>query len=329
MTAIRIGAVWSAPTWVRKAAMPARAGGLQDQHHHDHRAGEQSTVGAGEADQGVHLGVLVTERPSPGEPGASPATHGAQRLLRAQAGPPDQRHRRDRGDPRNQPRVDMLAFQVGEQARYLLGQTHQTTQQPNPDTGRRGDRHPPPLPAEPTRIGIGVPLAAEVNHTHEYQTRECAEDPESDRVAHQGPELPLLGDRHLRSRLGRSTHHTDLLTARFARSAAAAGNSPQQQLHRLDYLPDASTNRTSHVASSGTRVRRDHDRAAAFQATGHKLRSTRSQSGTPELGVAPGGRPVCLISSICPRRWPKPGSGCPGRSATAPPWRPWPTGPWA
>ena len=25
MTAIRIGAVWSAPTWVRKAAMPARA----------------------------------------------------------------------------------------------------------------------------------------------------------------------------------------------------------------------------------------------------------------------------------------------------------------
>jgi hypothetical protein len=38
----------------------------------------------------------------------------------------------------------MLAFQVGEQAGDLLGQARQAAQQPDHDTGRRGDRHPPP-----------------------------------------------------------------------------------------------------------------------------------------------------------------------------------------
>ena len=180
--------------------LPARAGDLQDQQHHDHRAGEQPAVGAGEPGQGVHLGVFFAERPSLGDPAARPAAHGAQRLFRAEAGAADQRHRRDGHDPRHQPRVDVLGLQVGEQARKLLGQAGQAAQQPHHDAGRRGDRDPPPVPAEPARIRIGVPLTPELDHPDEHQAGERAEHPQGHRVPHQHPELPLLGDRRRRGR---------------------------------------------------------------------------------------------------------------------------------
>ena len=190
--------------------LPARAGDLQDQQHHDHRAGEQPAVGAGEAGQGVHLGVLFAERPSPGEPAARPAARGAQRLFRAEAGAADQRHRRDGHDPRHQSRVDVLGFQVLDQAGNLLGQPGQAAQQADHGTGRRGDRHPPPVPAEPARVGIAVPLAPELDHSDEHQAGERAEHPEDHRVTHQHPELPLLGDRRRRGRPGRDAHDADL-----------------------------------------------------------------------------------------------------------------------
>ena len=52
---------------------------------------------------------------------------------------------------------------------------------PHDDTGPRGDRHPPPLPAEPARIGIDIPAAPEPDHSHEHQTGERAEHPEGHR----------------------------------------------------------------------------------------------------------------------------------------------------
>ena len=87
---------------------------------------------------------------------------------------------------------------------------------------------PPNQPGSESR----VPLASEVDHAHEDQTRECAEHPESDRVSHQHPELPLLTDRYLGSRLGRGAHDADLLTAALAHSAIASNS--LQPRHRLD-----------------------------------------------------------------------------------------------
>jgi len=106
--------------------------------------------------------------------------------------PPDQRHRRDGHDPRHQSRVDVLGLQVSEQARNLLGQAGQPAQQPDHGTGRRGDRHPPPMPAEPARIGIVVPLAPERDHSDEHQAGNRAERPQGHGVTHQDPEIPLL-----------------------------------------------------------------------------------------------------------------------------------------
>ena len=143
MTAIRIGAVWSAPTWVRKAAMPARAGGLQDQHHHDHRAGEQSTVGAGEADQGVHLGVLVAERPSPGEPGAGPAAHGARAFSGPRLAPPISDTAETAAIPGTSPGSTCSLFRSAT-GRGSARAGASGGAAADHDTGRRGDRHPPP-----------------------------------------------------------------------------------------------------------------------------------------------------------------------------------------
>src|SRR4029450_4754967 len=72
------------------------------------------------------------------------------------------------------------------------------------------------------------------------------------------------------------------LAAAFARSAAAASNSPSRP-HRLDDLPDGSTNLTSRVASSGTRFRHDHDRAAAFQATSASSRARAAAGPVPDM----------------------------------------------
>ena len=106
-------------------------------------------------------------------------------------------------------------LQVGEQARNLLGQAGQTAQQPDDGTGRRGDRHPPPMPAEPARIGVAVPLAPERDHSDEHQAGDRAEHPQGHRVTHQDPELPLLGDRRCRGRPGRDAHDADLSGAEF------------------------------------------------------------------------------------------------------------------
>ena len=84
--------------------------------------------------------------------------------------------------------TNVPVLQVLEQAGYVLGQVRQAAQQPDGDTGRCGDRHPPPLAPEPARIRIGVPLASVGNHAHEDQAGEGAEDPENDRVSHQRPE---------------------------------------------------------------------------------------------------------------------------------------------
>ena len=59
--------------------------------------------------------------------------------------------------PGTSPRVDALGLQVVEQAGNLLGQAGQSPQQANHDAGRGGDRHPPPVTAEPPWTGIGVP----------------------------------------------------------------------------------------------------------------------------------------------------------------------------
>ena len=132
---------------------------------------------------------------SPGDPAACAAADGAQGLLRAEAGAADQRHRRDGRDPRHHPRVDMPLLQIGDQAGNLLGQAHQPAQQPHDDTGARGDRHPPPLPAEPARIGIDIPAAPEPDHPHEHQTGERAEHPQGQRISHEHPELAILSER--------------------------------------------------------------------------------------------------------------------------------------
>ena len=175
--------------------MATGASELQDEHHHDDRAGEQPAVRAAEAGQGAQLRVFPAELASLGDPAAGSAAHGAQGLLRAQAGAADQRHRRDDRDPRHQPRVDVPLLQIGDQAGDLLGQARQAAQQPHDDTGPRGDRHPPPLPAEPARIGIDIPAAPEPDHSHEHQTGERAEHPQGHRVPHEHPELPILGER--------------------------------------------------------------------------------------------------------------------------------------
>jgi hypothetical protein len=134
----------------------------------------------------------------------------------AEAGATDQRHRRDDRDPRHQSRVDVLGFQVLEQAGNLLGQAGQAAQPADHDTGRRGDRDPPPVPAEPARMRIAVPLAPELDHSDEDQAGERAEHPEHDRPAHQDPELPLLGNRRSRGRPGRGAHHANLAGAELA-----------------------------------------------------------------------------------------------------------------
>jgi hypothetical protein len=101
--------------------LPAGPGDLQDQHHHDHRAGEQPAERAGEAGQRGQLGVFLAEPSSLGQPAAGPAADVGESLLRAEAGASEQRHRRHQHGPRDQPRIDMLLLQVRDQAGKFLG----------------------------------------------------------------------------------------------------------------------------------------------------------------------------------------------------------------
>ena len=135
----------------------------------------------------------LLEPSSLGDPAARAAAHGAQHLFRAEAGAPDQRHHRDGHDPRHQSRVDVPGLQVVEQAGGLPGQAGQPPQQADRDAGRGGDRHPPPVPAEPARMGIAVPLAPALITPDENQAGERAEHPEGHRVPHEHPEFPPSG----------------------------------------------------------------------------------------------------------------------------------------
>ena len=187
----------------------ARAGNLQDQHHHDHRAGEQTAEDAGDAGQGVHLGIFCAQPAPPGQPAAGAGAHGGQHLLRADARAANQRHRRDGHGPRHQSRVEVLGSQVVEQAGNLPGQPGQPPQQASHDAGRRGGRHPPPVPAEPAGAEIGAPAVPELDYPQGNQPGEGAEHPEGGRVTNEHPELPLPGDRGSRRQPEHSVHERD------------------------------------------------------------------------------------------------------------------------
>ena len=143
MTAIRIGAVWSAPTWVRKAAMPARAGGLQDQHHHDHRAREQSTVGAGEP---TRVFTWESSLPSalrranqvPAPPPMAPSAFSGPRLA-----PPISDTAETAAIPGTSPGSTCSLFRSAT-GRGSARAGASGGAAADHDTGRRGDRHPPP-----------------------------------------------------------------------------------------------------------------------------------------------------------------------------------------
>ena len=95
-------------------------------------------------------------------------------------------------DPEHQSRVDALDLQVLEQAGDFLGQVGQPPQQADHDAGRRSNCHPPPVPAEPARTGVGVPPAPELDDPERNQAGERPDRPEGGRIAHEHPELPLL-----------------------------------------------------------------------------------------------------------------------------------------
>jgi hypothetical protein len=88
----------------------------------------------------------------------------------------------------------MLLFQVGDQARNLVRQPGQPPQQADHDTGRCGDRDPPPVPAEPARIESVYHLPPTLT-SQEHQAGDRADNPQGDRVGDEDPEFPRLGER--------------------------------------------------------------------------------------------------------------------------------------
>ena len=146
--------------------------------HHDHRAGEQPAVGAGEPGQGVHLGVLIAERPVAGRASCRPrrpwhpSAFSGPRLA-----PPIS----DTAETATIPGTDRgstcRVLEVLEQARDPGGRWVRRRSSPTTTPARRRDRHPPPMPAEPARIRIRVPVAPEPDHSDEHQAGDMRRTP--------------------------------------------------------------------------------------------------------------------------------------------------------